>query len=98
MIMAESTILENINTGKVERQCRYFKAKELKDNKADGTDTTFENAVNKGQIIVYTDKSRLYTNIADYLEIHMSDKSSETTTKETLKWLHIAISNEKGIL
>ncbi len=35
--MAESTILEDIDTGKVERQCRYFKAKVLEDHKSDGT-------------------------------------------------------------
>lgn len=37
MVMAESTILEDIPTGKVERQCRYFKAKVLEDRKSEGT-------------------------------------------------------------
>ncbi len=96
MIMAESTVLENINTGQVERQCRYFKAKVLEDHKADATDKTFENAIDDEQTIVFTDKSTSYVNIADYVEIHMSsEKSNETTTKETLKWVHIAISNAK---
>jgi len=27
MVMVKSTVLENIETGKQERQCRYFKAK-----------------------------------------------------------------------
>jgi hypothetical protein len=95
MIMAESTILEDIETGKVERHCRYFKAKVLEDHKADGTDTTFENAIDKEQTIVFTDKSTSYVNIADYVELHISEKSDETTTKETLKWVHITISNAK---
>ena len=95
MIMAESTILEDVETGKVERQCRYFKAKVLEDHKADGTDKTFENAIDDEQTIVFTDKSTSYVNIADYVEIHMTEKSSEQTTKETLKWVHIAISNAK---
>ncbi len=34
-------------------------------------------------------------NIADYVDIHISEKSNERTTKETLKWVHIAISNAK---
>ena len=34
MLMAESTILEDIETDEVERQCRYFKAKVLEDHKA----------------------------------------------------------------
>jgi hypothetical protein len=29
MVMAESSILEDLKTGKTERQCRYFKAKVL---------------------------------------------------------------------
>jgi len=57
MIMAESTILEDLETGKVERQCHYFKAKVLEDHKADGTDKTFENAIDGEQTIVFTDKA-----------------------------------------
>lgn len=95
MIMAESTVLEDIDTGKVERQARYFKAKVLEDHKAGETDETFKNAINKEQTIVFTDKSTSYVNIADYVELHISEKSNETTTKETLKWVHITISNAK---
>ena len=67
----------------------------LEDHKADRTDTTFENAIDKEQTIVFTDKSTSYVNIADYVELHISEKSDETTTKETLKWVHITISNAK---
>lgn len=95
MVMAESTILEDIETGKVDRQCRYFKAKVLDDHKADGTDQSFKKAIDDEQTIVFTDKSSSYVNIADYVEIHLTEKSSEQTTKETLKWVHIAISNAK---
>jgi len=95
MLIAESTVLEDIDTGKIERQCRYFKAKVLTNHKADQTDGTFESAITDDQTIVFTDKSTSYVNIADYVEIHMSEKSGEQTTKETLKWVHIAISNAK---
>ncbi len=95
MIMAESTILEDIETGKVERQSRYFKAKVLDDHKAQGTDDTLKAAIDDEQVIVFTDKSTSYINIADYVEIHITEKSSEQTTKETLKWVHIVISNAK---
>lgn len=95
MIMAESTVLEDIDTGKVERQCRYFKAKVLTNHKADQTDDTLQSAIDNDQTIVFTDQSTSYVNIADYVEIHMSEKSGEQTTKETLKWVHIAISNAK---
>lgn len=95
MVMAESTVLEDIDTGKVERQCRYFKAKVLDDHKAEGTDQTFVDAIDGERSIVFTDKSTSYVNIADYVEIHVTEKSNEQTTKETLKWVHIAISNAK---
>lgn len=95
MIMAESTILEDIETGKVERQCRYFKAKVLENHQTIGTDEVFEQAIENEKTIVFTDKSTSYVNIADYVELHISEKSDETTTKETLKWVHITISNAK---
>ena len=95
MIMAESTILEDIETGKVDRQCRYFKAKVLDDHKADGTDDTFQKSIDEEQTIVFTDRSTSYVNIADYVELHITEKSTEQTSKETLKWVHIAISNAK---
>lgn len=95
MVMAESTVLEDIGTGKVERQCRYFKAKVLTGHKMQGTDRTLQKAMDNGESIVFTDKSTSYVNIADYVDIHISEKSDERTTKETLKWVHIAISNAK---
>ena len=42
MVMAESTVLENIETGKIERQWRYFKTKVLENHNADGTNKIFE--------------------------------------------------------
>jgi hypothetical protein len=95
MIMAESTILEDLETGKVDRQCKYFKAKVLEDHKADSTDQSLTDSIDDEQTIVFTDKSTSYVNISDYVEIHITEKSIEQTTKETLKWVHIAISNSK---
>ena len=53
------------------------------------------NSIDDEQTIVFTNKSTSYVNIADYEEIHVTEKSSEQTTKETLKWVPIAISNAK---
>ena len=96
MVMAESTVLEDIETGKVDRQCRYFKAKVLDDYKTEGIDETLKKSISDEQTIVFTDKSSSYVNIADYVEIHLNEKSNEQTTKETLKWVHITISNAKS--
>ena len=60
-----------------------------------GTDQNLVGAIDDEQTIIFTDKSTSYVNIADYVEIHMTEKSNGQTTKETLKWVHIAISNAK---
>ena len=54
-----------------------------------------KNSINGKQAIVFTDQSTSYVDIADYVEMHISEKSSKETTKETLKWVHIAISDAK---
>ena len=45
--------------------------------------------------IVFTDKSTSCVDISDFVELHIMEKSSKETTQETLKWVHIAISNAK---
>ena len=48
--------------------------------------------------IVFSYKASTYTDIADLVETHITEKSNANTTKETLKWVHIAISNAKRTL
>jgi hypothetical protein len=43
----------------------------------------------------FTEKSSSYIDITDYVEIHITEKSNKETTTETLRWVHIAISNAK---
>lgn len=95
MVMAESTVLEDIDTGKTVSQCRYFKAKVLEDHKAENTDQVIKSAIDGEESIVFSDKSTSYLNIGDYVDIHITEKSSEKTTKETLRWVHITIGNAK---
>lgn len=93
-IMAESTPLEDIETGSKSSQCRYFKAKVLPDHQMDNiNETVFESIDDKS--IVFTDKSTSYVDISDYVELHFTEKSNEQTTKKTLRWVHITISNAK---
>jgi len=96
-VMAESTPLEDIETGIKSRQCRYFKMKVLYDHNADTINDTVEESFEE-KSIVFSDKSTSYVNISDYVEIHMTEKSDKQTTKSTLKWVHIAISNAKRTL
>lgn len=94
-MIAESTILKGIDTEKVERQFRYFKAKFHEKHKAEQTNETFKDAIGKEQTIVFTDKSTPYLNIADYIELHASERSDITTAKETLKRVHNTINSAK---
>lgn len=93
-IMAESTPLEDIETGKKEKHVRFFKAKVLEGHDGDQIDETIKESIDN-QSIVFTDKSTSYIDIADFVELHVMEKSSKQTTEETLKWVHIAISNAK---
>lgn len=92
-VMAESTPLEN-EKGISSKQVRYFKAKVLQTHKSDEINQTLEESIDE-KSIVFTDKSTSYVDIADYVEMHITEKSSKETTKESLKWVHIFISNAK---
>jgi transposase-like protein len=96
-VMAESTPLEDIETGEQSRQCRFFKMKVLYSHQADTINKTIKENL-KEKSIVFSDKSTSYVDISDYVEIHMTEKSDKQTTKSTLKWVHIAISNAKRTL
>lgn len=93
-IMAESTPLENIETGEISKSCRYFKAKVLETHLSLEINETVKESIDN-QSIVFTDKSTSYVDISDFVELHITEKSDERTTNETLKWVHITISNAK---
>lgn len=93
-VMAESTQLEDVETGEKTNQCRYFKAKVLESHHADEINNTVRKSFDE-KSIVFTDDSTSYVDISDYVDLHFSEKSSEKLTKETLRWVHITISNAK---
>jgi hypothetical protein len=95
-VMAESTPLEDI-TGKRSRHCRYFKMKVLGSKESEAiNDCVRRNMTDR--TIVFSDKASTYTDIAELVETHITEKSDAHTTRETLKWVHIAISNAKRTL
>ena len=96
-VFAESVPLEDIQTGRTSRHCRYFKMKVLQNHKSEGiTDVVSRNIEQCS--IMFTDKSTSYIDIADYVDVHITEKSTKQTTKTTLQWVHIAISNAKRTL
>jgi hypothetical protein len=90
----QSVPLEDIETGKKSKSCRYFKMKALDTHKTDSIDQVIEDNVDK-ESVVFSDRANTYLNISDYVDTHMSEKSTKETTATTLKWVHIAISNAK---
>ena len=93
-VMAESTELENIESGKRSKQCRYFKMKVLTDHKSRSINEVVEENIDD-KSVVFSDRSASYLDISDYVEVHISEKSNNEVTQTTLKWVHIAISNAK---
>ena len=96
-VAAESTPLEDLDTGKKGKHCRYFKMKVLEGQGTEDVKGFFSQNIAE-ESIVFTDKSTSYFDIANYVEVHVTEKSTKETTKTTLQWVHIAISNAKRTL
>ncbi len=86
-VMAESTRLEGPRTGKKDSHVRYFKMKVLEFHKKEEVNGLVSNTL-EDKSIVFSDRSTSYVDIADYVEMHLSEKSNKETTKDTLKWGH----------
>jgi hypothetical protein len=80
--MTESTILEDLETGTIDRQCLYFRAKVLENHKGDVADDTIKNAIDRETSIVFYDKSTSYLNIADYVDIHITENRANGQLKK----------------
>lgn len=93
-VMAESTPLEDIETGNKSNQVRYFKAQVLESHKAEDIDQAITKSL-ADKTIVFSDQSTSYVDISNYVELHITEKSNQETTAETLRWVHIFISNAK---
>lgn len=94
MVSAESTPLDDPETGKKSKHVRYFKAKVLESHKAEEVNNHVSESIDE-KSIVFTDKSTSYVDIANYVEMYVTEKSSKESTEETLRWVHIFISNAK---
>jgi ribosomal protein L37E len=75
-VMAESTILEDINTGKLEKSCRYFKMKKIKNLEAKTAEDIIKDFVDKDTVL-QTDKSTTFTDLSDCIDIHVTKKYLE---------------------
>ncbi len=97
-VMAESTPLEDLKTGKNSSHFRYAKMKVLYSHKSNEINDVSALSIQKNATII-TDKSTSYEDFSNLFETHLSFTSDEKTTKTTLKWVHVTISNAKrGLL
>ena len=66
----------------------------MTDHTLEQIDQTINESISEKSIL-FTDNSTSYIDIADYVEINITEKSSKETTTETLWCVNIAISNAK---
>ena len=73
-----------IETGKKSKAVRYFKAKVLDTHLSEEINQEIKQSIDS-ESIVFSDKSSSYVDIADFVELHITEKSDKQTTAETLK-------------
>ncbi len=96
-VMAESTPLEDLDTGECSRHCRYFKMKVIRDHSSSTVIQLIKENFDE-KSIVFSDTSSSYVYIAQHVETHITEKSDGNTTRTTLQWMHIAISTAKQLV
>ncbi|MCH7410530.1 IS1595 family transposase [Belliella sp. DSM 111904] len=93
-VAAESTPLEDENTGEKSKHCGFFKMKVIPDASASSFEGFVNDAIDKESVLI-TDKNQAYVNLEKLVECHIKVKSSEKSTNDELNWVHTAISNLK---
>ena len=93
-VMAESTILEDVDSGVLEKSCRYFKMKKIKNLEAKTAQALIKEYIDKDSVL-QTDKSTTFSDLSDCIDVHIKEISKTKEGKFNLKWAHIAISNLK---
>ena len=78
-VMAKSIPLEDFKTGEVTKQCRYFKMKVLESHRSEDINEVVEKNIDE-KSIVFSDKSTSYIDISKYIDVHVSEKSTNETT------------------
>lgn len=93
-VLAESTPLEDPESGKADKSCRYFKMKKIKNLEAKTAQHLIKDYIDSNAVL-QTDKSTTFSNLSDCIEVHIREISGTNEGNFNLKWVHIAISNLK---
>ena len=78
--MAESVPLDDLETDKKSKSCRYFKMQVLDNHSGESITKVVQESIDE-KSIVFTDMSSSY--ICKYVEVHLKKKSNTQVTKET---------------
>ena len=93
-VMAESTLLEDPDSGKTDKSCRYFKMKKIKNLEAKTAQRLIKDYIDSNAVL-QTDKSTTFSDLSDCIDVHVREISGTKQGNFNLKWVHIAISNLK---
>ena len=93
-VMAESTVLEAPELGKLSKSCRYFKMKKIKNLEAKTAQALIKEYIDSNSVL-QTDKSTTFSDLSDCIDVHVREISGTKEGNFNLKWVHIAISNLK---
>lgn len=93
-VMAESTPLEDPESGKINKSCRYFKMKKIKNLEAKTAQRLIKDYIDSNAVL-QTDKSTTFSDLSDCIDVHVREISGTKEGNFNLKWVHIAISNLK---
>jgi hypothetical protein len=74
-VMAKSIPLEELETGHKSKHVSYFKMKVLSNYKANNVNQCIADNIDD-KAIVFSDKSKSYVDINDYVEIHVCEYST----------------------
>ena len=75
-VLAESIPLEDIEIVEKTSYTSYYKMKVLETQKADSINEYLEESIND-MSIVFSDKSKSYVDISDFVETHYTEKSAK---------------------
>lgn len=91
---AESTPLENPESGQESKVCGYFKMEVL--NNVDSENVNqFIKRNTDGEVVLFTDRNTAYVTLEKVVNTHFTVASRKEETNDTLRWVHKAISNLK---
>uniref|UniRef100_UPI0040472D0F IS1595 family transposase n=2 Tax=Algoriphagus sp. TaxID=1872435 RepID=UPI0040472D0F len=93
-VMAESTVLEDPESGKLNKSCRYFKMNNIKNLEAKTAQALIKEYIDSDSVL-QTDKSTTFSDLSDCIDVHVREISGTKEGNFNLKWVHIAISNLK---